>query len=139
MGAWILIVDDEPKILEMMTIFLENEGYRVSTFSDGLSALEAVKQNVPDLVLLDIRLRGMDGWEVHDAIRASERTKDVPIIILTAKADETLSGHQNGRSAGNGTGNCTVKDKNGSWPTQLIYKPFSPDELLERVSSALDR
>lgn len=135
MAAWILIVDDEPKLREMMTIFLENEGYRVSACPDGPSAIEAVRVRVPDLILLDVRLRDMDGWEVHDTLRASDRTKDVHIIILTAKADETLAGHENGKEKGKGAD----KGSKGLGPTQLMYKPFSPDVLLDKVRATLHR
>lgn len=121
----------------MMTIFLENEGYKVSACQDGPSAIDTVREKVPDLILLDLRLRGMDGWEVHDTLRASERTRDVPIIILTAKADETLAGHKSGKEEGKGGKKTTDKGGKGLGPTQIVYKPFSPDILLEKVKTTL--
>jgi len=139
LAAWILIVDDEPKLREMMTIFLENEGYKVSACPDGPSAIDTVRDKVPDLILLDLRLRGMDGWEVHDTMRASDRTRDVPIIILTAKADETLAGHENEKAKEKGTRKVADGRGKGLGPTQIVYKPFSPDVLLEKVKATLDK
>ena len=84
MSSCILVVDDDVALAEMIGIVLENEGYRVVFCSDGSQALSQFQEHNPDLVLLDVMLPGMDGFDVCRAIR---RVSDAPIVMLTARSD----------------------------------------------------
>lgn len=115
----ILVVDDEPKILEVVAAFLENKGFEVLAAADGRSALDILKQEQPSLIVLDLMMPGMSGEAVCRAVRKSSR---VPIIMLTARADEEsqLSGLALGAD-------------------DYITKPFSLKILLARITAVLRR
>jgi two-component system, OmpR family, alkaline phosphatase synthesis response regulator PhoP len=115
----ILVVDDEPSILNLVTSYLKAEGYEVFTASDGLAALKAAKVFKPDLVVLDIMLPGMDGLEVLTHLR---RESSVYVILLTARTEET------DKIVGLGVG-----------ADDYVTKPFSPRELMARIKAALRR
>ncbi len=115
----ILVVDDEPKILEVLTALLESRGFRVFSAEDGAKALELFDQHNVALVLLDLMMPGMSGEEVCRAIRRKSR---VPIIMLTAKADED-----------------NVVDGLMLGADDYITKPFGLKELAARVESVLRR
>lgn len=119
MAAHILVVEDEADIATLIRHNLEVEGYKVEVCSDGISAVQAVRREPPDLVLLDIMLPGMDGKEVCQAIR---RDYDLPIIIVSAKGTEIdkVIGLELGAD-------------------DYISKPFGVLELIARVRSALRR
>ena len=84
----ILIVDDEKNIVSSLTSILSDEGYEVSMSGDGVEALELIQKDPPDLVILDIWLPGMDGIEFAKRLRANSITKNIPVIMLTAKNEE---------------------------------------------------
>ncbi len=84
-GSTILVVDDEPNIVQLARLYLRNEGYQVETAANGREALEKVRQTSPSLILLDLMMPIMDGWEVCKQLR---KTSDVPIIMLTARDDD---------------------------------------------------
>jgi DNA-binding response OmpR family regulator len=115
----ILVVDDEPKIVELARDYLEHAGFDVSTASDGRRALESVQRDRPDLVVLDLGLPEQDGLDVTRAIR---RESELPIVILTARDDELdkLLGLELGAD-------------------DYVTKPFSPRELVARVKAVLRR
>lgn len=115
----ILIVDDEFKILEVVKIYLEKEGYIVYTASNGIDALKIFEKNNIDLLVLDLMLPDISGEEVCQKIR---ETSDVPIIMLTAKCDEdnVLNGFNIGTD-------------------DYVTKPFSPKQLVARVNAVLKR
>lgn len=115
----ILVVDDEPSILNLVTSYLKAEGYAYHTASDGPSGLEAARAFKPDLIVLDIMLPGMDGIEVLSQLR---RESDVYVIMLTAKSEETDK--VIGLSVG---------------ADDYLTKPFSPRELMARIKAALRR
>jgi len=115
----ILVVDDEPSILNLVTSYLKAEGYEIFTASDGLAALKAAKAYHPDLVVLDIMLPGMDGLEVLTHLR---RDSNAYVILLTARTEET------DKIVGLGVG-----------ADDYVTKPFSPRELTARVKAALRR
>lgn len=117
--AKILIVDDEPSILNLISSYLEKEGYEVFTATDGPTGLKASRAYKPDLIVLDIMLPGMDGLEVLTHIR---RESDVYVIMLTAKTEET------DKIVGLSVG-----------ADDYVTKPFSPRELVARVKAALRR
>jgi len=115
----ILVVDDEPKIVRLARDYLEKNGYRVVTASDGQSALTTARREKPDLVVLDLMLPILDGREVCKILR---RESDVPIIMLTALAEEVdqITGLEIGAD-------------------DYITKPFSPRALVARVRAMLRR
>ncbi len=116
----ILVVDDETHIVELVKFNLEKEGYRVIVAYDGQSALEKVRDVIPDLILLDIMLPKMDGLEVCRAIKQVPQYNTIPIIMLTAKGEEidTVLGLEMGAD-------------------DYIKKPFSPREMVARVKARL--
>jgi len=83
----ILVVDDEPDVLAVTGYRLRKAGYKVATAPDGQGALDEMRRSRPDLVLLDLRMPGMDGIDVCRHIRQDENLKDVPVILLTASSD----------------------------------------------------
>lgn len=121
MANKIMIVDDEPDVVDLVKLVLKSEGYDVVTAYSGKEALEKVGKEMPDLVLLDIMMPQMDGWEVYNHIKANPKTKDIPVAMLTAKSqsiDKMIGLHV-----------VQVDD--------YITKPFGRSELLERVKKIL--
>lgn len=118
----ILIVEDEEDIQELIRFNLEKESFTVTCAGSGEEALDQVAQALPDLVLLDLMLPGMDGLSVCRALRASERTRELPVMMLTAKDDEAdiVTGLELGAD-------------------DYMTKPFSPRVLLARVRAVLRR
>lgn len=116
----ILVVDDEPPIREILKFQLENAGFTVSCAEDGEEGLQMVNENPPDLVLLDLMIPHMDGYEVCRQIKSTYETRHIPVIILTARGelDEKLKGLENGAN-------------------DYVTKPFSMPELLMRVRNVL--
>ena len=118
-NAKILVIDDEPSIVNLVTAYLKPEGYEVFTAADGPSGLKAMRAFKPDLVILDIMLPGMDGLELLSRLR---RESEVYVILLTAKTEET------DKIVGLSVG-----------ADDYVTKPFSPRELTARVKAALRR
>jgi DNA-binding response OmpR family regulator len=118
-GETILVVDDEPTILEVVELYLLREGFKVLTAADGQAALSAVQQQQPDLVVLDLMLPGISGLDVTRLLRAGGA---LPIIMLTARGEET------DRVVGLELG-----------ADDYVTKPFSPRELVARVKAVLRR
>jgi DNA-binding response OmpR family regulator len=118
----ILIVDDEPDALEVLGFNLKNAGYEVTTADDGDTALKKARQQLPDLILLDLMLPEIDGLEVCKLLRRDTATSGIPIIMLTAKASEI------DRVVGLELG-----------ADDYVTKPFSPRELVLRVRNLLKR
>jgi len=122
MGATILIVDDESDVVDLVKYNLHRAGFEVLTAGNGTEGLEMAKSHQPDVVVLDVMMRGMDGFEVCAALRNAEETKHLPVILLTAKAGATDRIH--GLELG---------------ADDYLTKPFSPRELVLRVESLLRR
>ena len=118
----VLVADDDPDICEMVAIKLELHGHRVITVHDGAMALDAIRTQPPDLALLDVSMPELSGWEVCRQVRANTATADLPVIFITARAQD----------ADIETGFNTGAD-------DYICKPFSPRELVERVEHILAR
>lgn len=118
----ILIVEDEPEIAQLLKLFLEREGFDCRVCGDGLTALAAVQQQPPDLIVLDWMVPGLDGLEVCARVRQQSSPKDPYILMLTAKGEEV------DRIIGLSTG-----------ADDYLVKPFSPKELVARVRALLRR
>jgi len=118
----ILVVEDDEDILQLLKYNLAKEGYKVTGAASGEEALKVLKSNVPDLVLLDLMLPGIDGLEVCRLLKREAKTSQVPIIMLTAKGEEAdiVTGLELGAD-------------------DYITKPFSPRVLLARVRTVLRR
>ncbi len=115
----IVIVEDEPSINEVVSLYMKRAGYSVVSFTDGQAALNALTRQMPDLVILDVMLPGMDGFALTRRLRDHS---DVPIILLTSRREET------DRIAGLELG-----------ADDYVVKPFSPGELVSRVRAVLRR
>lgn len=121
-GERLLVVDDEEDILELLRYNLEREGYSVVTALSGEEAVDRARSDAPDLILLDLMLPGMNGLDVCRILSRDERTQSIPIIILTARAEEAdiVAGLELGAD-------------------DYISKPFSPRVVLARVKTVLRR
>jgi two-component system, OmpR family, phosphate regulon response regulator PhoB len=122
LNASILVVEDEPAICELLRMNLENAGFTVHAVADAESAQEQIRNALPDLVLLDWMLPGQSGLAFARGLRGDARTRDLPIIMVTAKSDEA------DRVAGL-----------EAWVDDYVTKPFSPRELKARIKSVLRR
>lgn len=116
----VLIADDDPDILLLISLTLERDGYDVMVARDGLTAYEAAVERLPHLVVLDLMMPGIDGCEVARRLRANDSTKDVPIVIVTAFAEESQAAMALEAGA-----------------DAYVKKPFSPRELLSKTASVL--
>jgi two-component system phosphate regulon response regulator PhoB len=121
-GDRILVVDDEPDILALVTYHLARAGYRVSTAATGTDALQAARDEQPALVVLDLMLPELSGFEVLERLRADKTLTDTPVLMLTARREEADRVH--GLSLG---------------ADDYLVKPFSPQELVLRVRNILRR
>lgn len=118
----LLVVDDEPKLLRAIALDLKGEGYDVATARSGNEALVSIAQKLPDLIVSDIRMPGMDGYALARRLRQNQSTALVPIVFLTAKdtTADRIEGFRTGVDA-------------------YLTKPFEPDELLAVIASILSR
>ena len=121
-GQRILVVDDEADIVALIVYHLAKAGYRISTAATGLDALDAALRERPALIVLDLMLPGLSGYEVLEQLRGSEPTKGVGVLMLTARVDEA------DRVRGLALG-----------ADDYLTKPFSPQELVLRVGAILRR
>ena len=117
MATTILLVDDDPAMRRLPSVLLKREGFEILEASGGTEALEILKTETPDLVLLDIMMPDMDGFEVCEAIRENPRTADIPVIMLSAVSDQVRD--------------STIK------VDDYLTKPFKPQELVPKVKSLL--
>lgn len=122
MSKRLLVVDDEPNLLRAVAACLKAEGYEVNTARSGQEALLQLAESVPDLIISDIRMPGMDGYRLARQLRGSPRTALVPIVFLTAK-DETADRIEGFRAG----------------VDVYLTKPFEPDELIAVVGGILNR
>lgn len=117
----VIYIEDEYEMIDLVRLILGRKGYEVIGAIGGREGLAAVKKELPDLVLLDLMMPDMDGWEVYQQLKADKATRDVPVIVVTAKAqsiDKVLGLHI-----------AKVDD--------YISKPFSPQELIDSVERVL--
>jgi DNA-binding response OmpR family regulator len=115
----VLVIDDDINICELIKLYLEKEGYEIMTANNGIKAIEAFKEHTPSIVILDIMLPGVDGWQVCREIR---KVSSIPIIMLTAKGEtfDKVLGLELGAD-------------------DYMVKPFEPKELVARVKAVLRR
>ena len=116
----LLVVDDEQDVREMLALVLGRRGFGVQTAADGMEALVLAQSAPPDLILLDVMMRDMDGWEVLKLLQLEEATRRVPVVILSARAEprDKIRGLQEGA-------------------VDYLTKPFAIDEVVTRVESIL--
>lgn len=122
MNRLIAVLDDEPDLVELVTVNLKKAGYRATGFTEAIAFLESLGRQVPDLVILDLMLPDMDGMEICRRMKMDKNLSSIPIIILSAKSDETdkVLGLELGAD-------------------DYVTKPFSPRELVARVKAVLRR
>lgn len=119
----VVYIEDDQEMIDLVELILTRRGYQVRGANGGQNGLDIINQNPPDLVLLDLMMPGMDGWEVYQQIKSTEKTHSIPVIIVTAKAqaiDRVLGLHI-----------AKVDD--------YIAKPFRPQELLDSVERVLSK
>ena len=119
--AIILVAEDEPDIRELISFTLKYNGYEVLLAKNGEQALEILRDTLPDLILLDVRMPRVSGYEVCQAIRQDERTRDIPVAFLSAKGQES---------------EITMGMRAGA--DAYILKPFSPDDLLHEIHKLIE-
>jgi CheY-like chemotaxis protein len=118
--ARILIAEDEPDIRELVAFTLRFAGHEVTTTSNGEEAVQQASQVIPDLILMDVRMPKMTGYDACRVMKASPALKDIPVVFLSAKGQD--SEIQSGLDAG---------------AEEYLLKPFAPDQLTERVKAIL--
>jgi DNA-binding response OmpR family regulator len=117
----VVCIEDEPEMIDLVRLILGRKGFYVIGANGGIEGLETVRREKPDLILLDLMMPDMDGWEVYQQIKADAGLREIPVIVVTAKAqsiDKVLGLHI-----------AKVDD--------YITKPFGPQELLESVEKIL--
>jgi len=117
----VVYIEDEDEMIDLVSLILNRRGFEVIGVRGGRKGLETVQKELPDLVLLDLMMPDMDGWDVYQQMRAEQRTQHIPVVIVTAKAqniDKVLGLHI-----------AKVDD--------YIPKPFSPKELIDSVEKIL--
>jgi len=120
-AAKILVIDDEKDVLEVLRLVLSRSGYEVLASSSGMEGLAQAQADRPDLILLDIMMQRMDGWEVLRALKSDAETREIPVVILSARVEpkDKIRGLQEGA-------------------VDYVTKPFAVREILEKVSLILD-
>lgn len=119
----IVYIEDEPDMIDLVRLILSRKGYEVKGAVGGRDGLDLIRSSLPDLVLLDLMMPDMDGWEVYQQIKAADATRSIPVIVITAKAqniDKVLGLHI-----------AKVDD--------YISKPFNPQQLIESVERVLGK
>jgi DNA-binding response OmpR family regulator len=117
----IVYVEDESEMIDLVKLILSRKGYQVTGAVGGQEGLDLIREQIPDLILLDLMMPDIDGWDVYQQIRANEATQHIPVIVVTAKAqniDKVLGLHI-----------AKVDD--------YISKPFSPQALVDSVQKIL--
>ena len=117
----VVVIEDDPEMIELVKLILAKDGFDVAGANNGRDGLGVIEESQPDVVLLDLMMPDMDGWEVYQSMKAQDSMKNIPVIIITAKAqsiDRVLGLHI-----------AKVDD--------YITKPFSPSELLTSVRKVI--
>ncbi len=127
MPKTILVVDDEPDAVNFVTEILEGEGYKVISASDGSKGLAAMRKDKPDLVVLDVQMPEMDGFQVFEEMKKDENLKSIPVVMLTGIRDKV----------GMGFSADDMKSYMGERPNAYIEKPIEPIKLRQTVKQIL--
>lgn len=117
----VVYIEDEPEMIDLVRLILGRKGFEVLGANGGREGLSMVQRDLPDLVLLDLMMPDMDGWDVYQQMKADESTRNIPVIVITAKAqsiDKVLGLHI-----------AKVDD--------YLSKPFSPQELLDSIEKVM--
>ena len=122
MAPMILVVDDDPVIQKLLRVNFEMDGYSVDVAGDGEEGLERARAGQPDLIVLDVMMPKLDGLQVAAALRADEATASIPIIMLSAKAQE-----------------LDMRAGGAAGADVYLTKPFDPLELLEQVATLIEK
>ena len=121
--AWrVVYIEDEPEMIDLVSLILSRNRFEVLGANGGREGLDLVRKEIPDAILLDLMMPDMDGWEVYQQLKADQKTSQIPVIVVTAKAqsiDKVLGLHI-----------AKVDD--------YIAKPFSPKELIESLEKVLE-
>lgn len=118
----VVYIEDEPEMVDLVRLILKRKNYEVIGANGGREGLDLVRSLLPDVVLLDLMMPDMDGWDVYHQLKADENTRDIPVIVITAKAqniDKVLGLHI-----------AKVND--------YISKPFSPNELVDSLQKVFE-
>ena len=121
MGRSVLLIEDEPNIIEAVSFILSRDGWKVDTHSNGQSAVETIRAKQPDLVILDVMLPGMSGYDILKILRSDVATRELPVLMLTARGQ---------------TKDREMAERFGV--SQFMTKPFSNAELLDAVRVLVD-
>jgi len=116
-GRSVVYIEDDQEMIDLVSLILTRRGFQVRGANGGRNGLDMINKNPPELILLDLMMPGMDGWEVYQQLKANESTRDIPVIVITAKAqaiDRVLGLHI-----------AKVDD--------YIAKPFRPQELIDSI------
>ncbi len=119
--ASILYIEDDPEMIDLVTLILIRQGYRVTGANGGRKGLELAQSSPPDLVLLDLMMPDMDGWDVYHQLKSSEPTRNIPVIIITARS-QTID---------------QVLAKQIAKVDDYIIKPFRPDDLVQSIKKVM--
>jgi DNA-binding response OmpR family regulator len=114
--------EDDPEMIDLVNMILSRHGYHVKGSAGGAMGLETVQKEAPDLILLDLMMPGMDGWDIYHQLKSEASTKDIPVIVVTARAqpiDRVLGLH--------------IAKVDG-----YVCKPFHPQELLNSIEQVLE-
>lgn len=119
----LVCIEDDPELIELIRLIVQRYGFKIDEASSGAAGIELVESVQPDLVLLDLMMPGMDGWQVFDHLRANAETMHIPIIIVTARTylDERVAEL---RAANDG---------------HFVSKPFTPTQLMEAINHVLPK
>lgn len=119
----LVCIEDDPELVELIRLIVQRYGFKIDQASSGAEGIELVESAQPDLVLLDLMMPGMDGWQVFDQLRANAGTMNIPIIIVTARTylDERVAEL---RAANNG---------------HFVSKPFTPTQLMDAIYHVLPK
>lgn len=119
----VVYIEDRQEMIDLVRLILHRKGFEIIGATMGSEGIDLIHQHTPDLILLDLMMPDMDGWEVYQRIKADERTQNIPVIVITAKAqtiDKVLGLHI-----------AKVDD--------YISKPFNPQELIESIENVLSK
>jgi CheY-like chemotaxis protein len=121
--ARVVCIEDEPDMIELMRLLLTRQGFEVIGARGGKEGVELVEKNLPELILLDIMMPDLDGWEVYQHLKQNPTTRDIPVIVVTARAQTAEK--------------LAALDREGV--DDYIVKPFGPAQLMDSIQRVLGR